>query len=144
MSEPLPFVTTSDLSRSPRAVLDRVLRGERLVVSCHGRPLATLQPLDGVVFQPFTGSGHDIFGWPVGGEGEECAKLSQAQRDLLSDGVKHWRFVLGLLHDKHDFEALVRALDDLGLRGLARKTNRGWEPTGRGMVLHEFLVRSRS
>ena len=50
-----PEVTTSDLSRSPRRVLDRIAGGERLLVTCHGRPLATLQPLDGVVWQPFAG-----------------------------------------------------------------------------------------
>lgn len=80
MSESLAFVTTSDLSRTPRAVLERVQRGERLIVSCHGHPLATLQPLDGVVVQPFTDRGHDIFGWPVGDEAKECAKLSELQR----------------------------------------------------------------
>jgi prevent-host-death family protein len=143
MSEPLGFVTTSDLSRRPRAVLDRVLRGERLIVSCHGHPLATLQPLDGVVVQPFTGCGHDIFGWPVGGEVEECAKLSQAQRDLLSEGVRHGKFAPARLHGRHEFGKLIRAIEDMALRGLARRTHRGWVPTGRGMVLHEALARRK-
>jgi antitoxin (DNA-binding transcriptional repressor) of toxin-antitoxin stability system len=141
MSESLGFVTTSDLSRTPRAVLDRVLLGERLIVSCHGHPLATLQPLDGVVVQPFTGRGHDVFGWPVGGEVEECAKLSQAQRDLLSEAISHGKFVFGRLHGRHDFGALIEAVEDLGLRGLAQRTHRGWVLTGRGMVLHESLAR---
>ncbi|HZK51905.1 MAG TPA: hypothetical protein VFD47_10120 [Actinomycetota bacterium] len=44
----LPIVTTSDLSRTPRRVLNRIARGERFIVCCHGRPLATLQPLDGI------------------------------------------------------------------------------------------------
>jgi antitoxin (DNA-binding transcriptional repressor) of toxin-antitoxin stability system len=141
MSESLAHVSTSDLSRTPRAVLDRVLQGERLIISCHGHPLATLQPLDGVVVQPFTGRGHDIFGWLAGGEADECVKLSQAQRDLLSEAISHGKFVFGRLHGRHDFRALIEAVEDLRLRGLARKTHRGWVLTGRGMVLHESLAR---
>jgi prevent-host-death family protein len=135
-----PEVTTSDLSRSPRRVLDRVVRGERLIVTCHGRPLATLQPLDGVVWQPFTSSVHDIYGWPVTGASDECDKLSDAQRELLRDGVRGGRLVPARLHGRFEFVDLIRSIENMAVRGLVRKTSRGWELTGRGMVLHETLM----
>lgn len=82
-----PIVTTSDLSRSPGEVLDRVARGERLIICRHKRPIATLQPLDGLVLQPFTGNAHDIFGWQVAGAARELAKLTHVQRLLWSMGT---------------------------------------------------------
>lgn len=30
-------------------------------------------------------------------------------------------------------------LEDLVVRGLAKKTDCGWEPTGRGLALHDAL-----
>lgn len=91
----LPTVSTSDLSRQPHVVLERVARGERLVVCRHKRPIATLQPLDGYVFQPFSGTAHDVFGWPIGGIDAEIAKLSEAQRVLLRDCYRRWRLWSG-------------------------------------------------
>ncbi len=72
----LSVVTTSDLSRSPGKVLDRVARGERLIVCRHQRPVATLQPLDGVVVQ-LGARAHDIYGRPIGGPLEETEKLDE-------------------------------------------------------------------
>ena len=46
-----PHIGIRELSRGPGDVLDRVGRGERFVVCRRGRPVATLQPLDGVVVQ---------------------------------------------------------------------------------------------
>jgi len=135
-----PEVTTSELSRSPRRVLDRIAGGERLLVTCHGRPLATLQPLDGVVWQPFTGGVHDIYGWSVTGAIEECDKLSEAQRELLRNGVRWGRLVPSRLHEEYEFVELIRSIENMHIRGLVRRTKRGWELTGRGMALRETLI----
>jgi antitoxin (DNA-binding transcriptional repressor) of toxin-antitoxin stability system len=135
-----PEVTTSDLSRTPRQVLDRIGRGERLIVTCHGRPLATLQPLDGTVWQPFTGSVHDIYGWPITGPLDECEKLRDAQRDLLMDGVRFGRLVPVRLYGDYEFAELIRSIENMAIRGLVRSTNRGWMLTGRGMALREALM----
>ncbi|CAN5529987.1 hypothetical protein BH20ACT23_BH20ACT23_14320 [soil metagenome] len=134
------FVTTSDLSRKPRAVLDRVARGERLIVCRHKQPIATLQPLDGTVWQPFTGGAQDIYGWPVGGAFQECEKLSEAQRELLSDGVSQGRLVPARLAERYGFVELIRSIENMALRGLVHRTNRGWELTGRGLALRETLM----
>ena len=136
----LPIVTTSDLSRTPRRVLNRIARGERFIVCCHGRPLATLQPLDGIVWQPFTGGAQDIYGWPVGGASEECAKLSEAQRELLSDCVRQGRLVPARLGDLYEFAELIRSIEEMALVGLVHRTGRGWELTGRGLTLRETLM----
>jgi len=44
LASDLPWVTIRDLSRTPGGVIQRVLRGERLIVCRHGHPIATLQP----------------------------------------------------------------------------------------------------
>lgn len=134
-----PEVTTSDLSRTPRRVLERIGRGERLIVTCHGRPVATLQPLDGAVWQPFTSSVHDIYGWPITGPSDECEKLSEAQRALLMDGVRFGRLAPVRLHEDYDFVELIRSIENMAIRGLVERTNRGWELTARGMALRETL-----
>lgn len=137
-----PIVTTSELSRSPGEVLDRVARGERLIICRRKRPIATLQPLDGFVLQPFTANAHDIFGWPVGGAAEELAKLSHAQRLLLVDGYRNGRLLISV--PGHRFEAgeASREIDDLKLRGMARRvTNRGTELTARGLAMRELLLK---
>jgi prevent-host-death family protein len=136
--EPLPSVPIGDLSRRPREVLDRVAAGERLIVSRHGRPVATLQPLDGYVFQPFEGTAHDVFGWPIGGIEDEIAKLNPAQQALLGGCYKDWRLRPVRLPEDLQTQGF-RSLGDLEVRGLARKTSRGWELTGRGLALHEAL-----
>ena len=138
--EPLPTVTVSELSRRPNDVLQRVSRGERLIVCRHKKPVATLQPLDGYVFQPFEGTAHDIFGWPVGGIDDEIDKLSQVQRLLLRDCYRQWRLRPMRLPERVGV-GLFDALDDLALRGLAKKTEFGWELTGRGLAMHEALQR---
>lgn len=140
MRQPLATVTTSDLSRRPRDVLSRVERGERLLV-CHWRkPVATLQPLDGYVLQPFGGTVHDVFGRPFGGIDGEIAKLSPAQRALLTDGYRDWRLRPTLVRDL-EFSVLVGALEEMAVEGLATKAWRGWELTGRGLALREALLR---
>jgi prevent-host-death family protein len=138
----LPAVSVRDLSRTPREFLDRVAAGERFVVCRHGRPLATLQPLDGYVFQPFEGTAHDLFGWPIGGIDDEIAKLSRAQQVLLRDCYNRWRLWSGRLPE-HLMVNIMGMLRDLELRGLAKKTDCGWELTGRGLAMHEALQRRR-
>ncbi len=137
---PLPTVSVSDLSRNPKEVLGRVARGERLLVARHGELVATLQPLDGYVFQPFKGTAHDVFGWPVGGIDDEIAKLTEAQQVLLRDCYKQWRLWPFRLPDEliHDLRG---TLLDLTVRGLIRKTDCGLQLTARGLALHEALRR---
>jgi prevent-host-death family protein len=135
---PLPSITARDLSRATADVLVRVETGERLVVTRHGRPVATLQPLDGYVFQPFEGTAHDVFGWPIGGIDDEVAKLSEAQRVLLRDCYLQWRLRPGRLPGDL-WVGSARTLDDLAVRGLAKRTEFGWELTGRGLALREAL-----
>jgi antitoxin (DNA-binding transcriptional repressor) of toxin-antitoxin stability system len=141
---PLAPVTTSDLSRSPRRILDRVARGERFIVYCHKQPVATLQPLDGVVAQPFAAGAHDIYGNAIGSLEEECDKLSETQRALLTTGVDRWKIVPGRVNPRVaqpiDWGLLIRSIEEMGLMGLAKRTHRGWELTGRGMMLRETLL----
>ncbi len=138
---PLPAVTTSDLSRTPGDVLGRVARGERLIVCRHGKALATLQPLDGYVFQPFTGTAHDVFGWAFGDEHDQIERLSPPQRGMLMDGYRQWRIRPTRVDHRFDWSVLMRALEDMYVRGLVRKTPRGNELTGRGLTLRETLLR---
>jgi antitoxin (DNA-binding transcriptional repressor) of toxin-antitoxin stability system len=139
----LSLVSISDLSHTPRKVLDRVARGERLIVCCYGRPVATLQPLDGVVTQPFTGRAHDIYGWPVGGAAEEAAKLSDAQRELLTNGLSGGRLVTVGASVRFSFTEVDRSIKEMVLKGLVQKTERGLVLTGRGMVMRETLLQMK-
>jgi len=139
-SNMLPVVTVRELSRSPATVFERVARGERLIVARHGRPIATLQPLDGVVVQPLTRAQSDVRGVVLGDAEAELEKLTEIERDLLRDGGRWDRLYPGHLSHVHalgDLHAQVRAF---GVRGLARKAERGWVLTGRGMILRELLL----
>ena len=139
--EPLPTITTTELSRKPADVVRRVMRGERLIISRRNRAIATLQPLDGYVFQPFAGTAHDIFGWPIGGVEDEIAKLSEPQRQLLLRGVRTWRVWPTRLWDQFDGPVVLKALEEMRLLGLVIKTERGNELTGRGLARREALLR---
>ncbi|HEV2756450.1 MAG TPA: hypothetical protein VG318_11820 [Actinomycetota bacterium] len=139
--EPLPLVTTSDLSRSPNDVLTRVECGQRLLVCRHKHPVATLQPLDGYVFQPFTGTAQDVFGWPFGDEASQTERLSEPQQRMLTDCYRDWRIRPGRIEPPFDWSTLMRALEDMYVRGLVVKTPRGNELTGRGLALRETLLR---
>lgn len=140
----LPIVTTSELSRGPGRVLERIARGERLVVCRNNIPLATLQPLDGFVLQPMTGHAHDIYGWPVGGIAEEAAKLTPAQQALLTDGVRQARLKSSIPSRAGEFDSgeLFTAIDELRVLGFAYKTHVGSELTGRGWAMREHLLRA--
>ena len=134
----LPQVSVRDLSRRPNDVLRRVAAGERLIVCRHKKPIATLQPLDGFVFQPFDGTTHDVFGWPLGGIDDEIEKLTEAQRVMLRDCYRQWRLRPFRLPEElqDDIRGMLR---DLTLRGLITKTECGLELTGRGLAIHEAL-----
>ncbi len=108
---PLPAVTTSDLSRTPGDVLGRVARGERLI------------------------------GWAFGDEHDQIERLSPPQRGMLMDGYRQWRIRPTRVDHRFDWSVLMRALEDMYVRGLVRKTPRGNELTGRGLTLRETLLR---
>ncbi|MPZ92678.1 MAG: hypothetical protein GEU68_13835 [Actinobacteria bacterium] len=76
----------------------------------------------------------------MGGASQECAKLSEAQRALLSDGVRQWRLVPMRLHERYEFAELIRSIEDMALRGLVHRAGRGWELTARGAALRETLM----
>ncbi len=138
----LRSVTISELSRNPKKVLDRVAAGERLIVYCHKRALATLQPLDGVVIQP-NGDAQDIYGWPVGSALDEAHKLTEGQQELLVNGVWARRLKPVRICPPFDLGELVGEIEEMELRGLVLWTRRGWELTGRGTALREVLVEER-
>ncbi|MDQ3982186.1 MAG: type II toxin-antitoxin system Phd/YefM family antitoxin [Actinomycetota bacterium] len=114
-------MSTSELSKRPAKILGRVARGERFIVCRHNEPVATLQPLDGYVLQPFDGTAHDIFGWAIRGAADEIEKLSEAERRLLLDGYRDWRLRPTRTTREFDFGVLNRAIEDMGLRGLAER-----------------------
>ena len=139
----LDTVTVRELSRRPGRVLARVVRGERLLVCSRGRPIATLQPLDGVVVQPLVPAEYDPKGSPLSDAAAEVQKLSEVQCELLRSCIVIDRFVPTRLGVGYKGEEVARAMDDLIQRGLARHSGRGRLVTGRGLVLHEHLVAKR-
>ena len=141
----LPTVSVRELSRSPRALLDRVARGERLIVCRHGRPVATLQPLDGVVVQPFDGHEYDVMGAPIGDAHQEVRKLPNLARALLRDGVnRNGRIIPGRISGGFGLEAERSAIQELTQRGLIQRSRRGGlEPTGRGWMLRDALLEGK-
>ena len=128
-----------ELSREPGEVLRKVLEGQRLIVSRHGHPVATLQPLDGCVTQPFTQTQHDVVGSPLGTLDREIAKLRPIEKRILMKAVRHDRihptWVTGF-----DSGEVMRVIRDWQLRGLARKSKRGLIVTGRSLMLREALM----
>ena len=139
--EPLPTITTSDLNLRSKEVMRRVTLGERLIVCRHRVPLATLQPLDGYVFQPFSGTVHDVFGWPFGAAPDHARRLPRPHCELLVDGYRQWRLWPGRVTHRADWGEGMRARGEMRGTGLVRKTERGNELTGRGLALREELLR---
>ena len=138
----LARASVTDLARKPGELVDRVLAGERFVVYRHRRPVATLQPLNGCVVQPCDGAEHDVMGSPVGSASDEVDKLSAVQQALLLDGISLGRIVTSRWSQDRAPSERARAIEDLILRGLGRKSTRGTILTGRGMVLRgELFVR---
>lgn len=129
----------SELNKKTGEVVHRVMRGERFIVCRHGRPVATLQPLNGRVVQPLDGTQCDVTGSPLGDASAEVDKLTCAQHALLLDGISLGRIVFSRLYHDHRSDELGAGLEDLVLRGLVRRSDRGTILTGRGMVLREEL-----
>ena len=137
----LPTVTIGELNRAPGAVVDRVLRGERLIVVRHRRPVATLQPLNGIVEQPISGQPHDVYGEHLSDELSQLRSLTEIQKAVLRDGISYGRYVIGRINSKWSLAETREAVDDLLLRGLLTKSpGRGMVLTGRGLVLREELL----
>jgi prevent-host-death family protein len=134
----LPTVTVRQLSREPRPVMEEVGRGKRFVVTKHGKPLATLQPIDGYVTHPVTAKESDIFGSPLGSQAHEAAKLSTVEKELLSRAHPLFnRITVGCSDAPSD--QLWAGMRSLQLRGMARKQSRGLILTGRGLTMQEWL-----
>ena len=134
------MVTMRELNRNPSGVLERIKMGERLIVRSHRRPVATLQPLNGCVVQPFAEGEYDIEGSPLGDASEEARKLSGVEQDLLVRGQRGHRFFPSNISGAWQSSELREALDALGLRGLIHKGDLGWRLTGRGWLLREALI----
>lgn len=120
-------------------MLERILRGERLIVCRYGHPVATLQPLTGCVTQPFESATYDIAGSPFGDADRQIAQLRPAEKKLLMDGVARGRFIHGRVRHS-DFAEVYRALQTWEVRGLARRTRSGLRPTGLAWFLRERLL----
>lgn len=130
----LATVSARTLSREPGKVLRRVEKGERLIVCRHGKPIGTLQPLNGVVEQPIEGRSYDVAGSPLLYPHAEVEKLSPLQRRLLAYEVRRDLVKGGGLAGRDE------AVDDMELRGLVRRhPDGGVVLTGRGFVLREAI-----
>lgn len=118
--------------------------GQRFVVSRYGKPIATLQPIDGFVLDPISGRETDICGSPLGDVGLEVGKLSDVERDLI-DRSHHLMNRVTISCSDADATVTRKAMDSLVLRGLLERTSRGLIVTGRGLMIREWLhARRRS
>ena len=141
MPEGLPTVSIGELSREPRRVLERILRGERLIVCRHGHPVATLQPLDGYVTQPFDGRVGSLDGSPLGGLEAELDGLHRTEKELLMDCIRVGRIVTGGVGG-HEGVRPGEVLEQWQLRGLARTIpGFGTFATASALVLREALLK---
>lgn len=131
-------VSLRQLNRDPRGVMERVQRGERMLVMRHRQVLATLQPLDGFVGQPLLEREVTIDGSPLGDASEEADRLTDVERCLLVDAVRFHKIEAGRVGGS--LAEAVAALKDMELRGLVRKSAIGWVLRGRGMMLREILL----
>ena len=136
----LDRVSVRELSRKPGEVLRRVELGERLLLCCHGRPVATLQPLDGCVVQPFVGAEFDIYGSPLGDASDEASKLEEIEKEMLVRGQWLDRFTPGRIRPGREWGEVSATIAALQERGLLRKTPRGLRLTGRGWLMREALA----
>ena len=131
----MPSVSVRELVRNPGVVIDYVHSGERFIVTRHGTPVATLQPIDGWIHCG-DGPPTDIHGEVLGDPALELSKLTPDQHQMLLkvDPLGRYIYIAGI-----NFPELLK---DLVARGLARKSSRrGVRITGRGMVLAEELAK---
>ena len=140
MDDPLllPSVSLRDLNRKPGEVLNAVFQGQRLVVRRYGRPVATIQPIDGFVLDPLSGEETDICGNPLGELSEEVGKLSDVERELIARSDHLMNRVTFSCSSVGATQAR-KGMDRLVLRGLLEKTTRGLILTGRGLMIREWL-----
>ena len=138
----MEHVSATDLNKSWGDLVNRVLRGERFIVCRHGRPVATMQPLDGAVLVPGAAP-TDVMGDLLFDVPSELDKLSDLQQELLRDHIQLGRIVTSGLTGSPSATERAAALQDLELRGLARHP-RGWGThlTARGLMLREALLRA--
>src|SRR5688572_15106247 len=112
IDDPLPTVSIRELARKPGEVLDRVAKGDQLVVCRHNRPVALLRP---------------VLGWPPEDPSIEGNTLTPDQRSLLMNTSMVGRF---RRTEEKSFPTSVRELE---LLGLARRVpGQGAFITGRG------------
>ena len=133
-----PTVSIRDLGKKPGTILERVVKGERLIVCRHGLPIATIQPLTGYVLQPGVAAAHDVAGTPLADVKGELARLSDHIKQVLlscrNDQIKLRSFALEW--PSGTFEA---TLEEMRLRGLSVRTDRGMVLTGLGLFLRDEL-----
>jgi hypothetical protein len=68
--------------------------------------------------------------------GEVLDRVAAGERQAVATGTGGYGPVR---LPEHLWSEGMRSLGDLEIRGLARKTFRGWELTGRGLAMHEAL-----
>jgi prevent-host-death family protein len=129
----LPIVSVRELGNAPGAIVERARKGERLIVSKHGLPVATIQPLTGFVLQP-GGPAHDAHGNTLADIAAEIDRLSIAERAVLIstwNGVIKSRPPAGLLRSG----VFDDALKSLIVKGAIKELRPGRGLTGLGRFL---------
>lgn len=134
----LGVVGIRQLSRDPGGVLARVARGERLLVRRHKKVVATIQPIAGSVVLPHVPRELSVDGSPLGDAQEEAAKLTRAEKLLLTDAVGVTRIIP--VRVSRPSVRWQEVLELMEAKGLVRKSPIGWILRGRGMVLREVLL----
>jgi antitoxin (DNA-binding transcriptional repressor) of toxin-antitoxin stability system len=141
LPDALATVSIGELSRDPRRVLERILRGERLIVCRYGHPIATLQPLDGCVTQPFEGRVGNLDGSPLGDLETQLDELQPIEKELLMNCIRMGRIVTGGI-GRYEGVGAGDVLEQWQLRGLARVIpGFGTFATARALVLREALLK---
>jgi antitoxin (DNA-binding transcriptional repressor) of toxin-antitoxin stability system len=141
-----PVVSVGDLGRNPSRFLDRVRNGERLIVCRHRVPIATIQPLNGIIKQPFDAMAYTLEGNQVLDLRSMALGLPALWQDLLLTCRVEYnvdKFRSGWLIGNWPDPAISAAYPQMALRGLAKRT-RGWVATGLGLALKDELESMRA
>ena len=118
-------VSTRELSRRTRAVLDRAEGGETLLVTRDGRAVAVVIPLP--TMGRIVSAVQDELPEPDPFEGVDLEALDENEKTLLQELDKRPRAIDSLTHLlDHDAPAVAIALSKLELKGLCRKTFAGY------------------
>jgi prevent-host-death family protein len=142
-SRPVTAISTRTLVRESAAVLDRVSREHvSILITRGGLPVAILQPLDGVRFQPFAASVGDA------GGGLETRAIPEVDLSpyelnadachflLAMDGARHYMHAMRYARDQGSMRALLGRLE---VRGVIRKTLSDYVLTSEGRAVIETL-----